>query len=85
MTTAAGAFGIGMLAADELPLDQELPIDGLQRADVDVNQLARELALGVEFLDPLAENLADLCPVRVGRPGDERESRPGCGPAGCGC
>ena len=42
---AAGALGVGMLAADELPLDEELPVDGFQRADVDVDQLAGELAL----------------------------------------
>ena len=68
-----GAFGIGMLAADELPLDQELPIDGFQRADVDVDQLAGELALLVQLLDPPAEDLADLGPVGVGRAGDERK------------
>ena len=37
---AAGALGLGMLAADELPLDQELAVDRFQRADVDVDQLA---------------------------------------------
>ena len=67
MTTAAGAFGLGMLAADELPLDQELPIDGFQRADVDVDQLAGELALLVQRLDAAAQDLADLGAVGVGR------------------
>ena len=40
---AAGAFGVGVFAADELPLDEELAVDLLQRADVDVDQLAGEL------------------------------------------
>ena len=38
---AAGAFGIGVFAADELPLDEELAVDGFQRADVDVDQAGR--------------------------------------------
>ena len=80
-----GAFGIGVLAADELPLDQELPIDGFQCADIDVDQLAGELALLVQLFDAAAEDLADFGPVGVGGAGDERESRPGCGPAECGC
>ena len=69
----AGAFGVGMLAADELPLDQELAIDGFQRADVDVDQLAGELALLVQLFDAAAEDLADLGAVGVGRARDERE------------
>ena len=49
MATAAGALGLGMFAADELPLDQELPVDRFERADVDVDQLAGELALLVQL------------------------------------
>ena len=60
---AAGAFGLGMLAADELPLDQELPIDAVQRADVDVAQFAREPASFVQLLD----RRSDLARSRRGR------------------
>ena len=69
----AGALGIGVLAADELALDQKLAVDGFERADVDVNHLAGELALLVQLLDARAEDFADLGAVGVGRTGDERE------------
>ena len=36
----AGALALGVLAADELPLDEELAVDALQVVDVDVEQLA---------------------------------------------
>ena len=49
---AARALGLGMLAADQLPLDEELAVDLFQRADVDVDQLAGELALRRGALDP---------------------------------
>ncbi len=73
MSHGAGALGLGVLAADELPLDEELPIDRFQLADVDVDQLAGELALLVQLFDAAAEDLADFGAVGVGRPGDERE------------
>ena len=68
---AAGTLGLGVFAADQLPLDQELPIDLFQRADVDVNQLAGELAGAVQRGDAVAEDSADLVAVAVGGSGDE--------------
>ena len=73
MSDGAGTFGIGVFAADELAFDEELAVDGFQRADVDVDQLAGELALLVQLFDAAAEDLADLGAVGVGRAGDERE------------
>src|SRR5436190_128986 len=69
----AGAFGIGMLAADELALDQELAVDGFQGADINVDQLAGELALLVQLFDAAAENFTDFGAVGVGRARDEWE------------
>ena len=48
------AIRLGMFAADQLPLDEELPIDGLERAHIDVNQLAFELPRLVQGLDAAA-------------------------------
>ncbi len=42
---AAGALAFGMFAADQLPLDQKLPVDAFQLADVDILQLAGDLDL----------------------------------------
>ncbi len=69
----AGAIGIGVLAADELAFDEELPVDCFQRADIDVDQLAREFALLVQLFDAAAEDLADLGTVGVGRARDKGE------------
>src|SRR5205085_11667791 len=69
----AGPFGVGAFAADKLAFDQELPIDGFQGTNVDVNQLASEFALLVKLFDAAAEDLADLGAVGVGGARDEWE------------
>ncbi len=77
------AFGVGMLAADELPFDQELTIDGFQRADIDVDQLAGEFAKFMQLFDSAAKDFSDFGAVGIGRPRDEWKigqiARGGCG------
>src|SRR5688572_4294390 len=68
-----GALSVGMFAADELAFDEELPVDGFQRAHINEDQLPGELALLVQLLDASAKNLSDLSAVGIGCPGDERE------------
>ncbi len=69
----AGAFGIGVFAADELTFDEELSVYRFERADIDVNQLAGELALLVQFFDAVAKDFADLGPIGIGCTRDEGE------------
>ena len=59
---AAGPFALGVLAADQLPLDQELAVDALELVDVDVLQLARLL----DLQDAVAQEWPRS---RCGRPG----------------
>ena len=40
---AAGALRFGVFAADELPLDQKLPIEPVQIADVDIRATRRTI------------------------------------------
>ena len=63
---AAGPLALGVFAADELPLDEELAVDAFQLADVDVDQLAGELARLVQLSIRSRRMLLDLGAVAVG-------------------
>ena len=67
---AAGALAFGVLAADELPLDQELPVDAVQLADVDVVAARRKPAAWQSCSRSIA---LDLGAVVLAGPADERE------------
>ena len=63
-----------MLAADELPLDQKLPIDLRQLAHLQVERIwPANLPGSCSASTRVAQNLLDLGPVGVGRPRDERK------------
>ena len=63
------ALGIGMLAADQLPLDEEAPVDFLKVADVDVIELAPHR----HRRDPFAEDALGVGAVLLRRPAHERK------------
>ena len=65
---APRALGLGELAADELPLDEELAVDFLQPADVDVLELPAHRRGG----NPLVQEPLDVGPVLLGGSADER-------------
>ena len=65
----AGALALGVLAADQVPLDEELAVDLLQLRQVDVEQVG----LGGDGQDPLVQDLLDLGAVLGRGPADEGE------------
>src|SRR5262245_9834741 len=72
---AAGAVRIRVLPADQLTLDEELAVDLFQRANVDIDQLPRELAGAMQRGHAVAQNLADLIAIALGSPRNERKVR----------
>jgi len=74
---AAWPLGVGQLAANKLPLDQELAIEREQAGEVDVF----EARVVLEFADLLAEDLVDLVLLVGAGPAGERERRQVAGQA----
>jgi hypothetical protein len=65
---AAGPFAFGMLAADELALDQELPIQPFEFVDVEILEM-----ISIRNLhDALAQRSLDLDPIGRRGLGNER-------------
>ena len=62
MATPRAPSALGVLAADQLPLDQKLAVDALELVDVDVFQLARLL----DLQDAVAQHGFDLGAVGSG-------------------
>ena len=67
---AAGPLGFGMFPADKLPLDEKLPIDAVQIADVHIRQLAGRFA---NFQNAIAQNALDIGPILIAGAADERK------------
>ena len=63
------ALAFGVLAADEVPLDQQLAIDAFEFIDGDIEQIGRNLGSD----DAVAEDPLDLHAVLGRGPADERE------------
>jgi hypothetical protein len=69
------ALAFGVLAADEVPLDEQLAIDAFQFIDGDIEQIGpefvREKGLGSD--DGVAEDPLDLHAILGRSPADERK------------
>ena len=74
---ATGALAVGVLAADELPLDEELAVDRLQPLDVEIE----EVVGAVDAENRLAQRAFDLGAVVRAGPANERISRKVAGQA----
>ena len=65
----AAALAFGQFAADEVPLDEQLPIDAFELVDGDVEQIVRNL--GADYA--IVQHTFDLHAVLRRRPADERK------------
>ncbi len=73
---AAGSLAFGVFAADQLPLDQELPVDDLEFVDVRGTPVRRcRESDAVDLQDCFAQRRLDIGAVLLAGPADEREVR----------